>query len=125
MSWVFRVLMVSGAIPRMALAALIEARLLSQFWEIERSFPAPLALVVQEEERLVLFTGAAEGAAELILAQRFGDGRVRGSCGGLQERAGVEGVVLQIVVERTVQIVGAGLGDDVDDAAHGAALLRT
>ena len=81
------------------------------------SFAAALAFVVGEEEGLVLLDGTANGGAELILAQGLGLRR------DLQERTGVRGAVLQVIVNRTVQIVGAGLGDDIDDAAERAAVF--
>ena len=80
-------------------------------------FPAALAFIVGEEEGFVFLDGAADGGAELILAQGIG---LRSD---LQERAGIGGAVLEIVVERAVEIVAAGFGDDVDDAAEGAAVF--
>ncbi len=73
------------------------------------------ALVVAEEERLVLLQRTADAAAELILIER----RLRP--GGREEVAGVEPIVPVELETRSVEVVRPGLGDDVDDATRGAA----
>ena len=68
-----------------------------------------------EEENFVALEWAADGASELLLAI------VR-----LERQEGIvraEGTVAEIIESRAVQVIGAGLGDDVDDGAAGAALL--
>ena len=72
---------------------------LEQRGRICGSFAAALAFVVGEEEGFVFLDGAADGGAELILAQGIGLRR------DLQERAGIGGAVLQVIVERAVEIV--------------------
>ena len=81
-------------------------------------FTATLTFVVREEKCLVFLDRAADRGAELILPQYVG------MRSGLQQRARVGGIVLQIVVDRAVKIVGARLGDDVDDAAERPAVFR-
>ena len=81
-------------------------------------FGAPLAFVIREEKYFVLLDGAAECGAELILAKNIRIGR------RLEERTRVGRVVLQVIVNRTVQFVAARFGDDVDDAAESAAVFR-
>ncbi len=76
------------------------------------------ALVAEKEEGLVLEEGAAECAAEvvtieLVLARGF----------AIEEVAGVEVVVAEVVEGLAVDLVGAGAGGDVDDGAGGAAEL--
>src|ERR1700723_3611103 len=88
---------------------------LEQRGRIRGSFTATLPFVIGEEESFIFLDGSADGGAELILAQGIG---LRGD---LQERAGIGGAVLQVVVERTVEVVAAGLGDDIYDAAESAA----
>src|SRR6185312_11868608 len=67
-----------------------------------------------EEKSFVAVDGAAECGAEIVLHEdRLGDeviGRVKGLVAGEVE-------------EVSVQVVGAGLGDDVDEAAAGIAVL--
>ena len=79
-----------------------------------------MALVVAEEERLVLEHRAAEGAAELVLLE------VRlGAAGAVvEEVVGVEGVVAEELEGAAVELVGARLDLQVDDAAERAAELR-
>ena len=64
--------------------------------------------VVGEDEELVFDDGRAEAIAELVALERLGFGR--------EEVAGVEGVVAEEFVDAAVDLVGAGLGGDVDDA---------
>ncbi len=66
-----------------------------------------------KEEQLVLDDGPADGAAELVAAEARERRAVRG-CGG--QRFGAE-----IFEGAGVNVIGAGLGDDVDHAAGGAA----
>ena len=76
------------------------------------------ALVVAEEKDFVPNDRSTDGAAELVLPQlRLGQ--------VLTEliRISVEGIVLKEFVSRTVKRVGAGLGNDIDNRAAGAAYL--
>ena len=68
-----------------------------------------------EEENLVALQRTADGASDLLLAV------VRLE---REKRIGrAEGTVAQIVKAGAVQVIGAGLGDDVDDGAARASLL--
>ena len=78
-----------------------------------RPVAAPLAFVVEEEERLVLLDRPSERTAEDVVAKR-GDAR-------REERARVQGVVAEIVVERTVEIIGPRPRAHDDQAVPGAA----
>src|SRR3984893_16248919 len=49
-----------------------EREVVGQLRGLNRGFPAPLSLVVQKEERLILPQGATERTAELILPECFG-----------------------------------------------------
>ena len=81
-------------------------------------------LVGEEEKRAVLAIvdfgdthGTTHGHAELVLAEGLS------TCS--EEAASVENVVAQEFERRPVQLVGAGLGDDVDLPAGSAPVLRT
>ena len=84
------------------------------------------ALVVDEEERLVLDQGAAQVAAELVLVVGRRDRRrARERRRALrQEVDRVQAVVAEELVGRAVQVVGAGLGGDGDGGPGGAPVLR-
>ena len=77
------------------------------------------ALSREEEEGLVLPDRPADGAAELV-EQVAGLARAR-AVGEVRE--GVERLVSVVLVERAVELVGSGLGHDVDDGAARAAVL--
>ncbi len=68
-----------------------------------------------EEENLVSLNGAADGASELLLAivRLKGEERIRST----------EGTVAEIVERGAMHVIGAGLGDDVNDGAAGASLF--
>jgi len=75
------------------------------------------AFKAEEEEDFVLADGAAEGEAVLVA---FDDGaRIAEAVVG--EAIGVEDGVLMVVVSGAVEFVRAGLSNDVDGAAAGAA----
>ena len=74
------------------------------------------ALVAAEEERLVLDDGSAERAAELVPAE------IRLLV--IEVVLPVEAVVPEELEHRAGEQVGARLGDDVEDAAAGAPVLR-
>src|SRR4051794_18883168 len=81
-----------------------------------------LLVVCQEKERLVPHQGTAERAPELML------GKVRSEAGGGSTGEAVaevvgELIVLAEVVPGAVELIGAGLGDDVDEAATRTAEL--
>ena len=77
---------------------------------------AHLPFVVAEEEGPIGGERRAEGRAELVLVEDVGLRRI-------QHRPRVQLVVHPEVVQRPVGPVGARLGDDVDEAAEGAAVL--
>jgi hypothetical protein len=71
------------------------------------------AEIVDEEEELVLQDGAAEGSAKLVLRERVG-----WNLGGLilvLPGVGVEAIVLQVAVSRSVEFAGTA-AEDGDDA---------
>ena len=80
--------------------------------------PAYLAgtLVVAKDEQLVLHDWGAEGAPELISLEH--------APLWIEVTARVEFFVAQEFVNRTVNFVGARLGDNIDDSAGEAAELR-
>ena len=74
------------------------------------------AQVVAEEEQLVFDDGSADAAAEVVvgeMAERPGE-----------VGAGVDGVVLDELEGRTVELVGSGLEGHIGDGADGAAKFR-
>src|SRR5262245_44434360 len=71
-----------------------QVKVIEKHSRVGRRLAAPLALIVREEEALVLAEGSPERGAELVLPQH-----VRLTL-GLQERSGVEHVVLKILVQR-------------------------
>ena len=73
-------------------------------------------LVGEEEERLVLHQRAAGGEAELVAAE--------GRLPGVEEVPGVQRVVAEVLEGGAVEHVAAGAGDDVEDAARRAPVLR-
>src|SRR5437764_2642654 len=88
-----------------------------QRW-IGRRLSAPLPFIIQKEKRLVFADGAAQRPAKLVLAQdvesRLGQ---NGFCVG--------SIVLKVVVDGAMNIVSAGLGDDIHNAAQGASVFRS
>jgi hypothetical protein len=68
-----------------------------------------------EEENLVALERAADGASELLLAIV----RLESE----ESVGGAEGTVAQVVEDGAMDVIGAGLGDDVDDGAAGASLF--
>ena len=66
-----------------------------------------VALIVGEEEELVLADGAAEGGAEVVALELR-------DAGGIEVVAGVEEGVAQELIRGTVEVVGAAGGDDGD-----------
>ena len=82
------------------------------------SINPPESLVVHEEERPVAEDGSGKTATILILAEL----RFAAEDGGRgEEVASVSDVVAKELVDGTVKLVRAGLGDDVDGGATGAA----
>ena len=88
--------------------------------ESRHSLCLAAALVVAEEERLVLEHRAAEGAAELILRE-IGLGTVRAV---VEEVVRVEGIVAVELEAAAVQLVRTGLDLQVDYATQRAAEFR-
>ena len=85
------------------------------------------AFIGEEEECFVFEDGAADGAAELVFAQLGLAGR-DGVGGGsdvddVEVVARVEEVVAEELEDGAVELVGAGAGDGVDDAAGFAAVF--
>ena len=72
--------------------------------------PHPQAFVGPENEQLIVKDRATCGAAELILAERALDaaGKV------VKEVVGVGLLVVQVFVDFAMELIGAGLGDDID-----------
>ena len=73
------------------------------------------SLIVGEEEDLILFDGAADGAAELVL--------VEGGAGGVEVASCVESGVAEELKGVAVKMASSGLADDGDDAAVVVAVL--
>src|SRR5262249_17050697 len=95
----------------------------------------PLSFIVDEKEGPIFLDRPTESGAELVLPQ---DAQQRASArghipwhstgariGGGENALGVQSVVAEEVVRRAMKFVGATLGNDVDDATHRAAKLRT
>ena len=72
--------------------------------------PHPQAFVGPENEQLVVKDRTACGGAELILAERALDAAVQ----VVEEIVGVGLLVVQVFVDFAVELIGAGLGDDID-----------
>ena len=71
----------------------------------------------EEEEGVIPPDGAADGAAEVVVAQRGN----RNVVAVVEIGVGVEHIVAEELVEVPVELVGAGAGDDVDLPAGAAA----
>ena len=82
---------------------------------IHLPFGIPQTFVVSEEKRPVRHQRAAQAPAELMLLQDRIDPR--------EEVPGIEAVVAHKLIRRAMDLVTPGLGQDVDDAAAGAAGL--
>jgi hypothetical protein len=78
------------------------------------ALPDAAVFVGEEEEQFVALDGAAEGAAEVVVAVFAAGG---------EEVAGVEFIVAEEFEEGAVKVVGAGFGDDVDLGAAVAAVV--
>src|SRR5882724_5308397 len=74
---------------------------------------AALAFVVAEKECAVFPDGAAQGKPKLVLPQLI-------QAGSRQFATGIHCIIAEVFVQRAMQIVGAALGNDVDDASNGA-----
>src|SRR5262249_39909357 len=74
-------------------------------------------LKIREEERFIANDTSADGAAELVLAElgTRDAGSIR------KEIVRVQLVVAEVLIQATMEGVGAGLGDEVDNRATGAA----
>ena len=81
-------------------------------------------LVVSEEEQLVLDDRAADGGAVALLFEGEPDALVRRQPGAVLGLGTGHAVVVVVVVRRAVEVVGAGLRDDVDGATLEARVLR-
>src|SRR5437773_113894 len=77
---------------------------------------ANLTLVITKEERPVSRDRTAQGSAELVLLERIFTRTV-------ENRPRRKRVVHPELVQRSGSLIGAGLGDDVDEAAERAAVL--
>ena len=79
----------------------------------------PKALIVQKKESAVLHNRAAQRASKLVQMQaRFGERCL------VKEVAGVEHIVAEEFIHRSMQLVGARLGDQVDHGAGVAPIFR-
>src|SRR5712692_7414221 len=76
-----------------------------------------LAFVVTEEKCLVLYDRASQRAPELVLTQFIEPARCS------QGIFRIHGIVTEIFVQRTVQIVSSAFGNDIDNATNGASKL--
>src|SRR5438552_12480569 len=90
----------------------------------------PLPLIADEEKEPLLAVNqlgnndrAAYGSAELVPLQN-GLGQRVWSVGVVEEEVGIERIVADVVVQRAVIQVRAGLGYHADDPAAVAAVLR-
>src|SRR6266567_4147061 len=79
------------------------------------------SVVAAKEEELVLLNGPTEGAAEVI-QDALAISRAVGW--GPKELPCSEGLVLMVFKQDTVELVGAGLGDDRNGCAAGHPLFR-
>src|SRR6266446_4591811 len=79
----------------------------------------PLAVVIEEEEILVLDHRAADRASELVDVERL----KRNAARVVDPGVGVHVAVAEKLERRAVKRVRAGLGDDVGDRAAGASEL--
>ena len=77
-----------------------------------------LAFVVDKVESTVFADRPAQSSAELVLPQNV-EARLS------EDRLGIERVVLEVFVDRAMHLVGAGLGDDIDDATQGPTVFST
>ena len=75
--------------------------------------PLPEPFIVAEQERLVLPKGASEGASKLIPFERRHRGRRRGVL-DIEKVSGIQRAVAQEFKSCAVELVGAGLRDDID-----------
>src|SRR5882762_2487380 len=101
---------VLGLEADVCLCLIDEGKVVSEIGREYRRLSPPNTLIVKKEERLVLGDRATQRSSKLILPQPK---RRRAR---LQERTRVDCAVLKILVDRTMKIVGAGLGDNVHDA---------
>src|ERR1019366_5396925 len=81
-------------------------------------FGASLTFVIGKDEGLVFLDRSADSAAKLILAQHIEAGRG-------ENADGVKFVIAQIVVNRTVHVVGATFSDDVHNTGSGSSKFRS
>ena len=81
-----------------------------------RRLCTPLAFIVEEVKGLVFFERAAQRGAKLVLLEPVKARR-------RQQRFGIELVVHEVFVNRAVNVVRPGLGDDIHDPAQRATIL--
>ncbi len=82
---------------------------------LQRARAEPGPVVVDEEERLVLDDGPADGRSKVLVAER--------RLGQVEEALRVEGVARVVGVGARVDVVGARLGRVLDEAAARVAVL--
>ena len=77
------------------------------------------ALVVAKKEGPIFPDGSTDTAAKLVLAE------LGLAAGSLQDVAGIKDVVAEELIRGTVKLIGAGAGNDTDDAAGGTTGFRS
>ena len=77
------------------------------------------AFVINKEKRLIAENGPAQRTAKLVIVERVLRVRL-----GVEKIARVERVIAEILEPAAVKLVGATLGDDVDDRTGVAPVLR-
>src|SRR5207253_3206177 len=77
-----------------------------------------LPFIVAKKEGAVFPDGTAQGNAKLVLPQLV-------QAGGCQFALCVHRIIAEIFIERAMKVIGAALGDDVDDPTHGASGFNT
>src|SRR5690242_4553064 len=116
----FQIHSLSGA----AVGGLVEEKTLERSGRRDRAYAADGgvrsgALVIAEDEQLVVFDGASEGSAEDVSDE---DG-LRRADGVVEEIAGIENRVTQIVEGSSMILVGAGACDQLHLSAGVAAVF--
>src|SRR5580704_7469793 len=75
------------------------------------------SLVAAKEEQFILLNGSAERAAELVLLQHLLSRFAGGIVAVVEEIVRVQIAVAEEFKQRSMEVVGAGLGDNVDICA--------
>ena len=113
----FEDIQVFGSDAHCDLRRIQHSQVVGQEARIRWRFSPALPLVVHEQERSIFANGSAQSPAELILAKRKDLGP------RLQKGARVGRTALQVLIDRTVQRIGARLGHNVHDAAERSSIF--